>query len=303
MRRRTTWLSALGLDVDVARRGCRRRSAAGSPPPGRRLVGGVQLLVAARARPAARSWRAAAPPREVVRRPGQGPLEAVDVGDGLEDVRLGREHRLDGHARPGAAGSRRARGRTGWPPPPPAARLAVALQREQHVLLREGLGHRPRGQRHVQLQRVNLPVAHAGRRGDGLGDPVLVQRPPSGQRDLEGGHHLHRRDGVARLVLVRAHLLQHPGPRGLLLGAHVLGLARRQELCLDQRIEDEAQREVGAGARHGGLGHGARPESTPRWPAPPLPPTPGGLAPRRSPPVPSPSPGAPPPWWAPPRPP
>ncbi len=189
---------------------------------------------------------------EVVRRAGQRLLEAVDLRDGLEDVRLGRQHRLDGHAGETVEVLEQLPvERVGHRHHEPA--LRGALQRQQRVLLREGTGHGARGQRHVQLERVDLPVRHAGGARGGLRDTVLVQHAPAlGQLHLEGGDDLHRRHVIScRLLGAALPLrLEHPGAGGRLARQDILGLLRGEQALGNKRLEHERRAEVRLAAVH-----------------------------------------------------
>ena len=166
--------------------------------------------------------------------------------------RLRREHRLDRSARelPQVLEELAIEGVGHRDPERPTR---PALQREEHVALREGPAHRATGQRHVELERIDLPVGQPGGEGGGLGDAILVEQvAPVVERDLEGGHDLHRGDLVARrLLALDPALPQHPGARGVLLDQHVLALGDGDQATGDERLEDEPRAEVGAAAGDG----------------------------------------------------
>ena len=121
-------------------------------------------------------------------------LEAVDVGDALEDVGLGAEHRpdlrldhvakvLEEHLVPGV-GDRQ-------------LHHPVDLGEGQApVAPGEAAAHGPGDELHVELQGIDLPGGEAEGLAHQLGDPVLVEEVAlaPGVGELEGGDELHRRD-------------------------------------------------------------------------------------------------------------
>ncbi len=171
--------------------------------------------------------------RKVARRLGQSALEAVDVRDAAQDVRLGGQHRNHWHpSQPSDAFHRLpVEGVGGGHHQRPLRR---ALQGKNDVLLRVRTRHGAGGQGHVELQRVDFSVGDAQGLGHRFADAVLVEHAAVAERYLKHGHQLDGGHRVPGLVLLPAHLLQHPHLRRRLLGGQIMGLRGGEELTRHQ---------------------------------------------------------------------